>query len=156
MRNVNSYIHLTFRTLDECVLRNLSACPRIFLRAHEAHTVYLQVSTTRTTQKPESDTTLKTNLKLASTSTFDDLLNSFQALPTTTRRPQLTTFSDVDDIAFLKGLVSCEAIVFCTERARTELIGITLFFFSGKSPSATVPTKPQQRKILTSRIKSSN
>lgn len=41
------------------------------------------------------------------TSTFDDLLNSFQkeALTTTTRRPQLTTFSDADDIAFLKGLV---------------------------------------------------
>ncbi|XP_031616852.1 uncharacterized protein LOC116336839 isoform X2 [Contarinia nasturtii] len=40
------------------------------------------------------------------TSTFDDLLNSFQkeAVTTTTRRPQLTTFSDADDIAFLKGL----------------------------------------------------
>lgn len=39
------------------------------------------------------------------TSTFNDLLNSFQKEPTTTRRPQLTTFSDADDIAFLKGLV---------------------------------------------------
>lgn len=66
----------------------------------------LQKSTTKMTEKPQTETTLKTNLKLPSTSTFDDLLNSFQALPTTTRRPQLTTFSDVDDIAFLKGLVS--------------------------------------------------
>lgn len=47
------------------------------------------------------------------TSTFDDLLNSFQKdtvtstspSTTTTRRPQLTTFSDADDIAFLQGLV---------------------------------------------------
>lgn len=39
------------------------------------------------------------------TSTFNDLLNSFQREPTTTRRPQLTTFSDADDVAFLKGLV---------------------------------------------------
>lgn len=61
---------------------------------------------TVSTQKPHPETTLKSNHKLASTSTFDDLLNSFQAIPTTTRRPQLTTFSDVDDIAFLKGLVS--------------------------------------------------
>lgn len=39
------------------------------------------------------------------TSTFNDLLNSFQMETTTTRRPQLTTFSDADDVAFLKGLV---------------------------------------------------
>lgn len=47
------------------------------------------------------------------TSTFDDLLNSFQKEPTTTtRRPQLTTFSDADDIAFLKGLVRIKAFLF--------------------------------------------
>lgn len=45
------------------------------------------------------------------TSTFDDLLNSFQKEPTTTtRRPQLTTFSDADDIAFLKGLVRIKSV----------------------------------------------
>lgn len=54
------------------------------------------------------------------TSTFDDLLNSFQKdtvtstspSTTTTRRPQLTTFSDADDIAFLKGLVRIKIILF--------------------------------------------
>lgn len=47
------------------------------------------------------------------TSTFDDLLNSFQkeSTSTTTRRPQLTTFSDADDIAFLKGLVRIKSIL---------------------------------------------
>lgn len=74
--------------------------------------------TTSSTEKPEPETTLKTNLKLASTSTFDDLLNSFQAIPTTTRRPQLTTFSDVDDIAFLKGLVSVKNIL---NSSKTEI-----------------------------------
>lgn len=59
-----------------------------------------------TTTKAPIVSTTKTAPKLASTSSFDDLLNSFQTIPTTTRRPQLTTFSDVDDIAFLKGLVS--------------------------------------------------
>lgn len=58
------------------------------------------------------------------TSTFDDLLNSFQkdtgtsnspsstTTTTTTRRPQLTTFSDADDIAFLNGLVWIKSIFF--------------------------------------------
>lgn len=45
------------------------------------------------------------------TSTFDDLLNSFQKEPTTTRRPQLTTFSDADDIAFLTGLVRFKVLL---------------------------------------------
>lgn len=61
----------------------------------------MKSTTTSTTKAP---TTLKTAPKVASTSSFDDLLNSFQTL-STTRRPQLTTFSDVDDIAFLTGLV---------------------------------------------------
>lgn len=42
---------------------------------------------------------------LGSSSSFSELLNSFQTEPTSTRRPQLTTFSDADDIAFLNGLV---------------------------------------------------
>lgn len=46
----------------------------------------------------------KDNENNGPTSTFDDLLNSFQK-ESTTRRPQLTTFSDADDIAFLQGLV---------------------------------------------------
>lgn len=48
------------------------------------------------------------------TSSFDDLLESFQTEVTTTRRPQLTTFSDADDIAFLKGLVRIKTFIFCS------------------------------------------
>lgn len=78
-----------------------------FVKRNEMSQRFLSIPqkvTTPVTIKP--DATVKSNINLPSTSTFDDLLNSFQALPTTTRRPQLTTFSDVDDIAFLQGLVS--------------------------------------------------
>lgn len=82
-----------------------------------AATVTATVTPTKTTTTEKSNIEINTaskskNGKLSSTSTFDDLLNSFQQETTTTRRPQLTTFSDADDIAFLKGLVRTLNFVF--------------------------------------------
>lgn len=59
----------------------------------------------KSTPKLELYTPNNKNEHNGPTSTFDDLLNSFQTESTSTRRPQLTTFSDADDIAFLNGLV---------------------------------------------------
>lgn len=70
------------------------------------HTKATTAKTTTTTPKVHDLSTANSGIPFhGSTSSFNELLNSFQTEPTTTRRPQLTTFSDADDIAFLNGLV---------------------------------------------------
>lgn len=85
-------------------------------------------ATTSSTPKLEIYTASKTkNEHNGPTSTFDDLLDSFQkeATTTTTRRPQLTTFSDADDVAFLNGLVNFSLYFFCIPQS----VSILLFIF---------------------------
>lgn len=91
-----AYFISSVRVIDETLLFSLQQ--RLLQRPTSTRKPVQMKSTTRA--PPVTKTT-----NLPSSSSFDDLLESFQQEPSTTRRPKLTTFSDVDDIAFLKGLV---------------------------------------------------
>lgn len=104
-------------------LSSPSICQQRLLQRPTSTRMPIQMkSTTTSTSAPPTSSTPQLEIFTVSrskhehngpTSTFDDLLNSFQKEPTstTTRRPQLTTFSDADDIAFLKGLVRIKSIL---------------------------------------------
>ncbi|XP_055317342.1 mucin-2-like isoform X3 [Sitodiplosis mosellana] len=77
------------------------------------------------------------------TSTFDDLLNSFQKEPTTTtRRPQLTTFSDADDIAFLKGLRQIAVDTSTTKTTRNPDFAKQIIAQLGLNQTSNTPETP--------------
>lgn len=108
--------------LNRSILRFVCIWQQRLLQRPTSTRMPIQTKSSTSTSAPSTSVTPKLEIYTASkdknehngpTSTFDDLLNSFQKeSTTTTRRPQLTTFSDADDVAFLKGLVRIKSLFF--------------------------------------------